>query len=521
MGEAQVAVFAIGQFVQVRRSPYEGYGVAKVTGLHGKFIEVRYFDVPSFSSQGFQATCLPSELKAVLIPAQTRVWRVTNSGRWQVGRMLNHEGMDAYVQFPNGERIQMDICEVFVRWNRPLKDPLSLLIAETTESPFLADPRSAFVHETSRQRSASSGLTALLGASIELESYQFEVVRRVLTDPVQRYLLADEVGLGKTIEAGVIIRQHFLDKENARAVVLTPPTLTSQWRKELTCRFGLSDTLDDFLHVVSFDDQELLDEVLPDAGLLVVDEAHHLSRFSTDLERQLFRKVQHHSRRIPKLLLLSATPVLADEEGFLRVLHLLDPVVFPLDDLAGFKQRIASRELVAEVAAALVPENLWGLGPELDRLEQAYKDDQLLCERISELRAVLDRFPDEEDEEYLSALRSLKTHLLESYRLHRRMLRHRRSAIPWATVGRDGCGLVTWSSGHATRTAQLWDELRFALNELALDPDSVLIPALLDCAANGSNSSSIGELLNKHGVHDISTQRIASDLDYDRRRGKE
>lgn len=515
-----MAVVRAGEFVEVNRPPYNRWGIGKIVSLVNGSALVQYFAHPG-SGGTTTIECRTSDLRRATPPTQTRVWRRHHSGRWQVGRMLSHDGASAYVQFPNVDRVTLDTDELFVRWNKPLDDPLSLLIAEATESPFLADPRSAFVRETSRQRSSSSGLTALLGASIELESYQFDVVRRVLTDPVQRYLLADEVGLGKTIEAGVIIRQHFLDKEDARAVVLTPPTLTSQWRKELTCRFGLSDSLDDFLHVVSFDDPERLDEVLPDTGLLVVDEAHHLSRLSTDLERQLFRKVQHHSRRIPKLLLLSATPVLADEEGFLRVLHLLDPVVFPLDDLAGFKQRIASRELVAEVAAALAPENLWGLGPELDRLEQAYKGDQLLCERIGDLRVVLDRFPDEEDEEYLSALRSLKTHLLESYRLHRRMLRHRRSAIPWATVGRDGCGLVTWRSGHVTRTAQLWDELRFALNESALDPDGVLMPALLECAANSSNSSSIAELLNTHGLHDISMQRIASDLDNARRRNKE
>ena len=120
--------------------------------------------------------------------------------------MLSHEGATAFVQFPNSDQVTLDTDEVFVRWNRPLADPLSLLISEATESPFLADPRSAFVREVARQRSAAAGVTALISSSVELEGYQFDVIHRVLTDPVQRYLLADEVGLGKTIEAGVIIR---------------------------------------------------------------------------------------------------------------------------------------------------------------------------------------------------------------------------------------------------------------------------------------------------------------------------
>ncbi len=106
--------------------------------------------------------------------------------------------------------------------------------------------------------------------------------------------------------------------------------------------------------------------------MLVVDEAHHLSRQSTAQQRQLYSLLESHARRVPRLLLLSATPVLGNAEEFLRVLHLLDPVVFPLEDLEGFKRRIASRQVVAEVASTLVPQNVWGLGPDLERLLENY-----------------------------------------------------------------------------------------------------------------------------------------------------
>lgn len=426
--------------------------------------------------------------------------------------MLNHDGTEAYVQFPNGDRVTVDTTEIFVRWNRPLVDPLPLLISEATESPFLADPRSAFVREVARQRSSAAGVTALISSSVELEGYQFDVIQRVLTDPVQRYLLADEVGLGKTIEAGVIIRQHFLDNEEARAVVLVPSTLVTQWRDELSSRFGLQESFDDFLHVVSFDDEGLLEDVLETAGLLVVDEAHHLSRSGNELDQSRFELVRRHSRHIPKLLLLSATPVLSDEAGFLRVLHLLDPVVFPLDDEAGFKRRIASRELIAEVAAFLIPENLWGLGQELDRLEDAYVDDKVLCERIASLRKVLDRFPDEQDEEYLSSLQALRTHLLEGYRLHRRILRHRRSAIPWATVGRMGSGLSTLRTAAAGHTAECWDNLRFALNEEDEVPDGLCV-ALMECALNGRHKASVCGLLESYGLQRSELLALAATVD--------
>ena len=67
--------------------------------------------------------------------------------------------------------------------------------------------------------SAAQGLTALLSASIDLMPHQVAAVRRVLNDPIQRYLLADEVGLGKTIEAGLIIRQHLIDNPETQVLV--------------------------------------------------------------------------------------------------------------------------------------------------------------------------------------------------------------------------------------------------------------------------------------------------------------
>lgn len=501
----------VGDFVEVTQPPYIGWGIGKVANIIGGTITVHYFDTPG-SNQSVAIECRLGEVRRVNVPAQTRVWRRYGSGRWQVGRMLLHDGSDVYVQFPNSDRVTLDADEIFVRWSRPLVDPLPLLISETTESPFLADPRSSFVREVARQRSSAAGVTALISSSVELEGYQFDVIHRVLTDPVQRYLLADEVGLGKTIEAGVIIRQHFLDNEEARAVVLVPSTLVGQWRSELSNRFGLQERLDDFLHIVSFDEVGLLEDVLSKAGLLVVDEAHHLSRCGTASEQSLFDLVQRHSRHIQKLLLLSATPVLSDEAGFLRVLNLLDHVVFPLDDLSGFKRRIASRELIAEVAASLIPENLWGLWPELDRLEEAYADDKVLCERIASLREVLDRCPDEQDEEYLSSLQALRTHLLESYRLHRRMLRHRRSAIPWATVGRAGGGWSTFRTTVAGHTAECWDNLRYALNEEDNVPDALCV-ALMECALNSRNKASVSGLLELHGLQRSELLGLAAAVD--------
>ena len=95
----------------------------------------------------------------------------------------------------------------------------------------------------------------------------------MLTDPIQRYLLADEVGLGKTIEAGCIIRQCLLDDPTNRVMILTPLVLVKQWERELSEKFGILQ-FPDRVSVQPFD--SLLELDPSQFNTLVIDESHHL-----------------------------------------------------------------------------------------------------------------------------------------------------------------------------------------------------------------------------------------------------
>lgn len=503
---------SIGDFVEIRGGPYETWGLGKLRGLSLGEATIRYFDSPG--PQGYETvTCPASQIKKVHLSAETRVYRRhAAGGRWQAGRALHSEGDTVLVQFPNGEAVNCRVEDLETRWSRPLRDPMPFLVAQATETPYLSESRSGFVRATSAQHSGSNGMTALLSASIELVDYQFDVVRRVLTDPVQRFLLADEVGLGKTIEAGVVIRQCVLDDPNAVVVVVTPAALVSQWRQELSHRFAMKSLLDDFVFVVGHDDTDRLASLLPRAEMLVVDEAHHLSRQVEGTSNSLYRLLEVHAARVPRLLLLSATPVLSDSAGFLRVMHLLDPLVFPLNDLAGFRRRLESRQLIAELVATLVPDNLYSLTEELNRLTAHFGDDALLMTRIAELRNVLDTFPEEDDEDFLATLEALRTHLSETYRLHRRVLRNRRAAFPWATMRRKGLDRVDF---HGNRTTALFDAIEKLRLEVfgAVDVPHAARRTLLEWAVQPRAHVRVSDLLQRLGVADAGSLRLASDID--------
>ena len=89
------------------------------------------------------------------------------------------------------------------------------------------------------QQAASATASGLASASVRLLPHQLHVVRRLREDPIQRYLLADEVGLGKTIEAGAVLRQLITDAPASRVAVVAPTTLLSQWERELYEKFDI------------------------------------------------------------------------------------------------------------------------------------------------------------------------------------------------------------------------------------------------------------------------------------------
>jgi superfamily II DNA or RNA helicase len=175
---------------------------------------------------------------------------------------------------------------------------------------------------------------------IEIFWYQVETVRKVLKQFRGRVLLADEVGLGKTIEAGMVLKEYLLRGMVDSVLVLTPPSLVGQWREELEAKFDIScaTTHDALLRSdpERFWTQKCLIASLALArrsehaahitarsfDLVIVDEAHHLR----DRNSRSYQLVDALNKRF--LLLLSATPVQNDLTELYNVLTLLKPGIF-------------------------------------------------------------------------------------------------------------------------------------------------------------------------------------------------
>ncbi|MDO6461126.1 RNA polymerase-associated protein RapA [Granulosicoccaceae sp. 1_MG-2023] len=222
---------------------------------------------------------------------------------------------------------------------------------------------------------AHSALHGLRGARIDLIPHQLYIAREAGSRAAPRVLLADEVGLGKTIEAGLIVHYQLNREMIRRVLVVVPEPLVHQWLVEMLRRFALRFAIIDearYSAVKSndstanpFSDEQLVlcsldflcarEDVLADAeaagwDTLVVDEAHHLDWEENAVSPQ-YRAIEQLAQQIPSLLLLTATPEQLGPEGHFARLRLLDPDRF--SDLARFREESRHFHEIAELAGSI------------------------------------------------------------------------------------------------------------------------------------------------------------------------
>ena len=234
-----------------------------------------------------------------------------------------------------------------------------------------------------RARLAGAKSRGLYGPRVSLVPHQFYIANEVANRFAPRVLLADEVGLGKTIEAGLILHQQLVTGRAGRVLIIVPAALTFQWFVEMIRRFNLQFTILDearcqqitadnsseteFAGLLSnpFEAQQLvlcsLDLFLNSServrqalesrwDLVVVDEAHHLHWHEGEASEE-YQIVEALSSTSPGLLLLTATPEQLGREGHFARLRLLDPARY--QDFAAFQEEEQRFGHLATLANAL------------------------------------------------------------------------------------------------------------------------------------------------------------------------
>ncbi|MGY2129387.1 protein DpdE [Blastococcus sp. SYSU DS0617] len=438
------------------------FGPGKAISADGDNLVLEYFDTPEQRTEDRVRMSVPrTGLRRVELKPETRVFWQTGD-RWRSGRVIEMtQHRDISVRETGGDWegfVPED--RLFVRWHRPLLDPVGFGAGGLLESPLLADMRRPFLQAILRQRAAARGMRGALSSAIELHDHQLETAWRILQDPVQRYLLADEVGLGKTIEAGIVLRQLLLDNPELSVQLVLPPFLIGQWRHELEDKFFLKDFPDADVRFARNDEPESWSA----ADLLIIDEAHNLAGLANSDRPDLaarFVGLAQIASKTPKVLLLSATPALNNEPVFLEMLRLLDPAIYADVSVKQLRGRLAARAGLGRIFLGLQP----GLPAVLLRKRLAELGEELPGDADVELLlSAASSALDSGDREALKTrIDGLRMHVAEVYRVHRRMLRTRRTSALEATyqvTGRRAAEPLVIQSDLLTETTRLLEAWR-------------------------------------------------------------
>lgn len=299
----------------------------------------------------------------------------------QIGTIIKvlskHAGMQYYVvDYGGGQRVT--VAESNLRPYMDSQNPGENLLAGLLGG-YQGFQRLVTHLRLLREHTLRNNIYAFNASRTRFFPYQFKPLLKLLDSTRHRLLIADEVGLGKTIEAGLILTELMARQYLQRVLVVCPSNLTGKWRLELRNRFGedfeivksarFLDFLEDYedrperTHIKGIISLESIrrnsvldrmDALAPDFDLVIVDEAHHMRNFSTK-QRQAGVLL---GQGAGTMLMLTATPIHLGNENLFSLLNILDEEDFP--DMYTVDKRFQNNEpiVLAQICVGQVPPNI-------------------------------------------------------------------------------------------------------------------------------------------------------------------
>jgi ATP-dependent helicase HepA len=293
----------------------------------------------------------------------------TENIKIKIKSLSEQQGLITY-QGINEAREWVDLDEIDLNHHLQFNKPQERLFSGKT------DPSAWFLlrYQTWQklQKQQQSPVKGLQGGRTSLIAHQLFIAQQVAHRFSPKVMLADEVGLGKTIEAGLILHSRLLNGLSQRVLIIVPESLLHQWLVEMLRRFNLRFSLFNEVRCEEItDDNPFLSEQLVLAGqqffinnpkrqqqaldagwdMLVIDEAHHLE-WNQQQPSPEYLFVEQLTEQTQGVILLTATPELLGKESHFAQLRLLDPDRFY--NFETFLKEEQQFEPIAEIAKLLL-----------------------------------------------------------------------------------------------------------------------------------------------------------------------
>lgn len=214
---------------------------------------------------------------------------------------------------------EKDIIASFISGD---SEPVKQLMRYEFQNPAWYLGRQVVIRTDNFLNNSVEGFRDLAGSKIYLKAFQLNTIMLCLQSDPCRYMIADEVGLGKTIEASSILKIFLKDKVAQDVLILVPQELLAQWKSELLFKFGLYEGEDDNGNTIYFKTFDNIDSetLRVNWDFVIVDEVHN-----TLHDSELYHYVFQISENAENILLLSATPIQEREKEYKMLMGLLYP----------------------------------------------------------------------------------------------------------------------------------------------------------------------------------------------------
>ena len=414
-------------------------GLGTVTGVEHRFVNIVFTATGESRKYAKDNAPLTRVIfnKDDLIPSHEG-WSLKVVSHSEAQGIISYEG----IRQDTNEKIVLKevMIDHFIKFNKPHD---RLLNSQVDRLDWFRLRKDCLQHQYQQQQSDLTGLT---GGRVSLIPHQLYIADEVGNRFAPRVLLADEVGLGKTIEAGLIIHQQLVTGRAKRILIIVPESLMHQWLVEMLRRFNLNFSIFDNERCVETSQDNYVDGkkanpfsseqlvlvnlgfitnnpewydalVSEDWDLMVVDEAHHLN-WQQDNPSIEYQCIEQLAQVIPGVLLLTATPDQLGHESHFARLRLLDADRFY--DYQKFTEEESHYSEVADAANALVE------GKKLSIEQEATLTDLLKETDISSQLANLNQA---EDEQSTKVRRELLKQLLDRHGTGRILFRNSRNTI--------------------------------------------------------------------------------------------
>ena len=343
-----------------------------------------------------------------------------------------------WIKLPNGEFIKACESDIKIEYSQMNYAPEKQLRTYEFQHPtwFINHLKVSRNHHL--VSNAPYGFRVLAGCRAFLMPHQISTVARCFETMPVRYMLADEVGLGKTVEACSILSILVSENKDLRVLLIVPGALVGQWKNELHYKYGMEAQVASAkanLCILPMEDLENANLVLNAAwDLAIVDETHRL--LNND---GWYHQIETTSKKVKHILLLSATPIQDRNEEYRRLLVLLNPEQYESMTSQQFAWMVKKQKSIQQK-----------VNQQLGRLNRYDEYYEIIIDTLKAITETLEdkalyRLMDAVDatsaDKGLEQVKQALAYICENYRVERKVIRNRRQSIMERMARRTLCAI--------------------------------------------------------------------------------